>query len=634
MEKRSCRTRTRKIQLRVLCAAAAVFAACALHLTGCKGGDPGDQTGAGMHQKQKNRPASIRSVRDLGITTNPAENVKPSKLSKEALAFYRELDKIHKTGKAPAPEHTAEEMESMKSAGKPLAMRFGGSAAGNIRKKMGVTAGGMQDIGQTRKIIDAGKVPAPEMISVEGFLSEHDIPLEGAPTGKGDLYASASVAWGKRYGKNKPEAVVQIGFGIDMEMSGFRRDSLNLAVVLDVSGSMNGGKIEAARKALAVLADRLGPKDRLALILFNSQAWVLRFSAPVTDRDKLKKTISGIKAGGSTNIEAGLKLGYQQVAAHLSQTDLSPRVFLLTDACPNVGATQAGGFKPMMEGAAAKGIGISAFGLGIDFGQKLAYEIFQVKGGNYFFLENDEKIAKVFDREFDFMVTPVAYGVNIFLVPAEGAEVTDVLGVPDYTKNIEGVRMKIPTLFLSAREGGGATMVALDVEPPDMSKDLTLAVISLSFVDIKQGKRIRHRLEAFLPNGLDPEGEKPYYSQPGAKKALVLADAATALKAACRGQKAPSPEDIRWFTGGRKAAASVQPEITLTKEQAASAAEGLGRFADWFATQIVDIDGALKELRTVEKLESTLRSTAGLPAVSPRTLPGEIQPDTAPPDIF
>ena len=73
-------------------------------------------------------------------------------------------------------------------------------------------------------------------------------------------------------------------------------------------------------------------------------------------------------------------------AAHLNEPGRSPRVFLMTDARPNVGDTSPYGFKTMMAAGAARGIGLGAFGVGIDFGQKLAYEIMQTQGANYFFL--------------------------------------------------------------------------------------------------------------------------------------------------------------------------------------------------------------------------------------------------------
>jgi Ca-activated chloride channel family protein len=522
--------------------------------------------------------------------------------------------------------------------------------------KLGVTTGGMQDIGQARKIIEAGRVPSPDMFTAEGLLSEHDVPLDGMPSGASELYASASVAWARRYGERSPVAVVQLGFGVDMDLEAFRRPALNLAVVVDVSGSMRGGKIEAVRTALGKLLGQLGDEDRLAIVLFNNSAWVPMPSRAL-DPDgmaKAKDIVSKIQAGGGTSIESGLRFGYEQVAAHLNEKAggeaggkaRSARVMLLTDARPNVGVTTAHGFRPMMEGAAAKGIGLTAFGVGLDFGQQLAYRIFQVRGANYFHLEDNEKISQCFDEEFVYMVTPAAYDVLVMMVPAEGAEVADVLGVSDYKKGAEGVELKIPSLFFSKRQGGGASMVALRLAGADFAKEVETATVDLSFLPVGAGEKVRQRIEVFLPAGLDPGAATPYYSQPGAEKALLLANAVGALKAACRGQRAPRPMEALWTIGetvGPEGAPAPMPrrrgrpgdlEITLSQEEAKRAAEGLGAFADWFASQAGGFGELEAELRLIEQLEDTLRRRGTLPArPAPREMPVEAAPDTSPPEM-
>ncbi len=660
--------------LRLATAAGLVVGAC-MFLAACadKGDDGKKPAGAGKKGALKKDDG--KAVRTVGITKKPYK-VDTTKLSKYALAYHKELGEVAKTGKLPEGKMPHSAAESASGKGYKVKKRYGGAPnapamtrmpkpgampmkqMGSVRHgskgagggfgrgladaaKVGVTAGGMQDIGMARRYIGEGKVPASEMVTVEGLLSEHDIPLDGEATGAGELYGSASVAWTRRYGRKTPEAMVQIGFGLDMELAKFKRKPLNLAVVMDVSGSMNGPRIAATKQALVKLVDQLGEKDRLAVVLFNHTAWVLVDSQVVKDRKALKDKISTIRAGGSTNIAAGMDLGYKLVAANLGEKDKSPRVFLLTDARPNVGTTSAYGFTPMMEGAAALGIGVTAFGVGIDFGQNLAYKIFQVRGANYFYLENAAKISKVFDEEFDFMVTPVAYDVTIELTPAKGATVGDVLGVPDFKKESGKASIKIPSLFLSKRGGGGTTMVAIKLAPDGSSEKQIIANLELAFVTVN-GEQITQKLVARLPGKVDATGKTPYYSQPGAKKAVLLADAAVALKAACRGQIYPVRHDIAWAPMARKGCKPMAfPEgvrrvgrvMQLNKKTAADAAGGLGKFADWFASQIGDVPGAEKELQLIEKLESTLRKTAGLDAKEPRKVAGTIKLAAAP-EVF
>ncbi|MBN1807792.1 MAG: VWA domain-containing protein [Planctomycetes bacterium] len=598
--------------------------------------------------------SSIPSLRPKSFGSAPAADLLKG-LSEQARKFHDHLAEVAAGKKVEHPDATQvmEEKSGMlfgaanaRAGGVRMALASAAPMAAGAAPGMdglGITAGGMQDIGQARKLIAEGGVPAPAMFTAEGLLSEHDIPLDGLMSGDAELYASASLAWTRRYGHDGPEAVVQIGFGVDMQRLDFHRPPLNLAVVVDVSGSMQGGKIEATRKALSTLIARLGENDRLAIVLFNNTAWVPMKSQVMTDAAKnvAAETAKGIQAGGGTSIESGLKFGYEEVAQYLGETEKSPRVLLMTDACPNVGATTAEGFMPMIEGAAAKGIGLGAFGVGIDFGQDLAYKIFQVRGANYFYLENDEKIAKVFDEEFDFMVTPAAYDVRIMLLPAAGAEVTDVLGVPDYTRDAEGVELKIPSLFFSKRQGGGATMVALKLADVDPVGEKQVAFVDLTFQPVGSPGKVHQQLEVFLPAGMDPEGKTPYYSQPGAKKALLLTDATLALKVACAGQKAPARRDIYWLVrpAGAQAAAGRLPQplpgpaVTIDPAKAAEAAAGLGRFADWFAEMSWEFPALENELRLMEKLQANLLKTAGMPPVQPRNIPDHVDDETPAPEV-
>jgi Ca-activated chloride channel homolog len=642
-------------------------------------GKPGQKDGGAKTSKvQKDDGKAVRTV---GVDKKKWK-LDPAKMSYFAVAYHNELATVAKRDKLPQKDppkgyqrETFTDAGSGKFGGRPrpgasrpmarmpagapmakMSSRRAGTGSGRAMAagkgggfmakaegaRVGVTAGGMQDIGQARRFITEGKVPYSEMVTVEGLMSEHDIPLEGLPTGKGELYGSASVAWTRRYGHKQPEAMVQIGFGLDMELAKFKRKPLNLAVVVDISGSMrSGNKMNSTKTALRKLVDQLGEKDRLAIVLFNYQATLLMPSAPVKDKVKIKELVNTIKAGGGTCIEAGMDMGYKQVAAHLGETGKSARVFLLTDARPNIGAVSVRGFTPMMQGAAAVGIGVTAFGVGIDFGQQLAYKIFQVRGANYFYLENAEKIGKVFDDEFDFMVTPVAYDITIELTPAAGATVGDVLGVPDYKKSGKGASIKIPSLFLSKRGGGGTTMVAIRMKAPTDS-ERKIADIRLGFVTVR-GEQITQKLIARLPGKMDPTGKSPFYSQPGAKKAVLLADLAIALKTACRGRAYPSMREIFWnvrpepMPGGKAPVAMPVLRrkggcVVLDGDQARKAAEGLGKFADWFASQIADVDGVEKELRLIEKLESTLRKNSGMKPRQPRKVTGAAP--AFPPEVF
>ena len=105
---------------------------------------------------------------------------------------------------------------------------------------------------------------------------------------------------------------------------------LNLSLVLDKSGSMQGKKIQNLREAAKRVVDRLAPQDTISIVAFSDRKYLIAANQPVTDRDALKKKIDRIRDGGGTAISGGMAQGL----AELEKTrgpDRVSRMLLLTD---------------------------------------------------------------------------------------------------------------------------------------------------------------------------------------------------------------------------------------------------------------------------------------------------------------
>ena len=117
------------------------------------------------------------------------------------------------------------------------------------------------------------------------------------------------------YDRGPREVVVQIDLDARRPEHG-KRTPMNLSVVLDRSGSMQGAKIEKARQAACVAIDHLGDNDYFSLVTFDNDTDVLIAPERVggdRNRDELKSRIERIRPGGGTAIYAGVTLGAKQV---------------------------------------------------------------------------------------------------------------------------------------------------------------------------------------------------------------------------------------------------------------------------------------------------------------------------------
>ncbi|MGO8838028.1 MAG: vWA domain-containing protein, partial [Limisphaerales bacterium] len=132
------------------------------------------------------------------------------------------------------------------------------------------------------------------------------------------------------------EVVVKIDLSAIADRQKHRRTPLNLAVVLDKSGSMTGAKLEKTKQAALQLLDRLEPNDVFSLVIFSDEARVLVPAQKVEDKEALREKIESIEAGGSTALYAGVKAGARQLQEYFSSKRIN-RVILLSDGLANVG---------------------------------------------------------------------------------------------------------------------------------------------------------------------------------------------------------------------------------------------------------------------------------------------------------
>jgi Ca-activated chloride channel homolog len=209
------------------------------------------------------------------------------------------------------------------------------------------------------------------------------------------------------------------------------RQPLNLAVVLDHSGSMQGAKIEKTKQAAMQLIDQLTPQDNLAIVEFDDRVHVIIPAQPVTDREALKARVKRIEPGGSTALYAGVKEGGEQLLHLDSNSDRIKRVILLSDGLANVGPSSTSDLKELGRSLSHQSVSVSTIGVGDDYNEDLMAGLAEAGDANYYYVQDAEKLPEIFRKELGGLQTITARDVRIEISCPEGVEPIDLIGRPE-----------------------------------------------------------------------------------------------------------------------------------------------------------------------------------------------------------
>jgi Ca-activated chloride channel family protein len=207
---------------------------------------------------------------------------------------------------------------------------------------------------------------------------------------------------------------------------------LNLSLVLDKSGSMQGKKIQNLREAAKLVVDRLGPQDTISIVAFSDKKYLIAENQPVADKEDLKKKIDRIRDGGGTAISGGMGQGLAELDKAMSPDKIS-RMLLLTDGQTFGDERQC---KRLGQQAGDKGIVVNALGLGDDWNEELLDDIAEASGGVADFIDSPDKIVAFFDKAVQSMQDTVVQNAQMVLRLANGVTPRQVWQVLPMISNL------------------------------------------------------------------------------------------------------------------------------------------------------------------------------------------------------
>lgn len=257
--------------------------------------------------------------------------------------------------------------------------------------------------GVARTLLEQGLVPPAASIRVEEWVNAMTY-TDPAPADDDLGVRTEAVAGAGAAGTQ----LVRVAVGA-REVTPAERPRVNVTLVVDRSGSMDvRERLGLVQSSLALLADRLRDDDTVSLVSFEDRARPLLEPTPVAETETILEAVEGLTPGGSTNLEAGLALGYDQAREAFDPAAVN-LVVLASDGVANVGATGPGSITERIAEEGAEGIHLVTVGFGMgNYNDHLMEQLADLGDGFYSYVDTFEEAERLFGTDLVTTLTPVA----------------------------------------------------------------------------------------------------------------------------------------------------------------------------------------------------------------------------------
>ncbi|CAG8632239.1 37973_t:CDS:2, partial [Gigaspora margarita] len=268
----------------------------------------------------------------------------------------------------------------------------------------------------------------------------------------------------------------------------------DIVLILDVSSSMSGSKLNLLKESLNFIVSELSPKDRLSLITFNTSAKRITPLLFVNDdnESKLYQAIQNLRANGGTNIGNGLKLGLDVLTQRITKNSITGMI-LLSDGMDN----KEQSYEHLYERAREAEISIHTFGYGSDHDARKLHTISVKTEGSFTYIYEFKQIKECFAGCIGGLVSISCCDVKLYLrIPetTQNVKITEVLSKYDNTinNNMLSAQINIHNLYAGEKKDLLFMVKILPTETDDDSETNEFKIIDadINYFDIHKGIRI------------------------------------------------------------------------------------------------------------------------------------------------
>ena len=243
-----------------------------------------------------------------------------------------------------------------------------------------------------QRYVSDGNRPDPASVRIEEWVNAFD---QDYPRPDDDAFALVADGGPSPF-LERDELLLRLGIQA-RDVRDRARDETALTFVIDTSGSMEReGRLELVKDGLRLLVEELRPDDSVAMVTFGDDARVILPPTRIDETDRIRDAIDELQPSGSTNLEAGLRLGYGLARETLTENGID-RVVLASDGVANVGLTDADGILDGIREDAAAGIELVSVGVGMgNYNDALLEQLADQGDGFYAYVNTIDEARRLF----------------------------------------------------------------------------------------------------------------------------------------------------------------------------------------------------------------------------------------------
>ncbi len=262
-----------------------------------------------------------------------------------------------------------------------------------------------------RNYLNDGNLPPQESVRVEEYVNyfEHGYASPPAHQAFG-IYVDGGPS---PFTETERYDMMRVGIQ-GYEVSDEDRKDAALTFVIDVSGSMDmDNRLGLVKRSLELLVEQLHRNDTVSIVVYGSEARVVLEPTAGSDSDRILDAIYSLQPEGSTNAEAGLRLGYG-MAMEAFKSDGINRVILCSDGVANVGQTEADSILEEIYRHVERGVTLTTIGFGMDnYNDTLMEQLADDGNGFYAYVDDMDEARKLFIDEITGTLQTIALDAKV-----------------------------------------------------------------------------------------------------------------------------------------------------------------------------------------------------------------------------